>query len=55
MIAKGSAFEYVPLLEICKGLELMPVETVEKLLDEFETIGKMLTMLIKGVEKRVSG
>ncbi|MBE0448311.1 MAG: hypothetical protein IBX64_09490 [Actinobacteria bacterium] len=44
----------VPLLEICKSLDLIPSEKVDELRNELIAIGKMLTMLIKGMEKRVS-
>jgi len=53
-IAKGSAFECIPLLEICKGLNLIEAEKVGRFREELDAIGKMLTMLIKGMEKRVS-
>jgi four helix bundle protein len=49
-IARGSAFECVPLLELCKRKELITKETCQELRAELEVVAKMLTALIKGTE-----
>ena len=51
-IARGSAFECVPLLELCKREKLITEETHAGLKEELEIVSKMLSALIKGVEKR---
>ncbi len=53
-LARGSAFERAPLLEICGELQLVPDSSAALLKDDLDSIGKMLTTLIKGTEKRVS-
>jgi four helix bundle protein len=49
-IARGSAFECVPLVELCRRKKLMTEETCRELRAELEIISKMLTALIKGTE-----
>ena len=49
-IARGSAFECVPLLELCRRKNLITEETCQELRAELEVIAKMLTALIKGTE-----
>jgi four helix bundle protein len=49
-IARGSAFECVPLVELCRRKKLMTEETCQELRVELEIISKMLTALIKGTE-----
>ncbi|MGH7845671.1 MAG: four helix bundle protein [Candidatus Binatia bacterium] len=49
-IARGSAFECVPLVELCRRKNLMTEETCQELRAELEVISKMLTALIKGAE-----
>ena len=46
-IARGSAFECVAVLELCKRKELINEEMSIRLKNELEEIGKMLTGLIK--------
>ena len=46
-IARGSAFECVPLLEICRRKNLIDSEIHNSLKSEIENIGKMLSGLIK--------
>jgi len=45
-ISKGSAFEWVPILEICKRRELIDDKKNEELKKEIENICKMLSGLI---------
>ncbi len=45
-IARGSAFECVPILEICKRKKLIVANQNEKLKKEIEDICKMLSGLI---------
>ena len=45
-IARGSAFECVPILEICKRKNLVSNEQNETLKKDIENIGKMLSGLI---------
>jgi len=45
-IARGSAFECVPILEICKRQGLIDELTCQSLLKEVEIISKMLSGLI---------
>ena len=52
MIARGSLFECVPLLEITRNLSLMGESEYSELRSELEEISRMLAGLIKGVEKR---
>ena len=51
-IARGSVFEYVPLLELCKREKLISEVTWAELKSELEVLSKMLTALINGAEKR---
>ena len=51
-IARGSVFECVPLVELCRREKLMTEETPADLKTELEVLSKMLTVLIKGTEKR---
>jgi len=44
-IARGSAFECVPIFEICKRKNFIDATTCENLLQELEIISKMLTKL----------
>ncbi|HTN72809.1 MAG TPA: four helix bundle protein [Methylomirabilota bacterium] len=53
-IARGSVFECVPLLELCKRENLITEVTWTEAKDELEILSKMLTGLIKGAEKRMS-
>ncbi len=50
-IARGSVFECVPLLELCKRKSLLPAESHTGLKAELEVLSKMLTALTKGTEK----
>ena len=49
-IARGSAQECVPLLEIAKRKKFLKEEDHQKLVQELETINKMIVGLIKGLE-----
>ena len=51
-IARGSVFECVPVLELCKRGKLITEEKHTELKAELEVLSKMLTALIKGTEKR---
>ena len=51
-IARGSVFECVPLLELCKREKLLTEEDHASLKAELEILAKMLSALIKGTEKR---
>ena len=51
-IARGSVFECVPLLELCKRERLISEVTWAELKSELEVLSKMLTALINGAEKR---
>jgi four helix bundle protein len=51
-IARGSVFECVPLLELCRRKELITDKNCADLKQELESLAKMLTALIKGTEKR---
>jgi four helix bundle protein len=52
-IARGSVFECVPLLELCKREKLITEENYASLKAELEILAKMLSALIKGAEKRM--
>ena len=45
-IARGSAFECVPIVELCKRKKLIELETCNNIKTELENIGKMLSGLI---------
>jgi four helix bundle protein len=51
-IARGSVQECVPLLELARRRSLLPGVTHKKLKDALEEIARMLSGLIKGIEKR---
>ena len=51
-IARGSVFECVPLLELCRRGKLITDENCADLKHELESLAKMLTALIKGTDKR---
>jgi four helix bundle protein len=50
-IARGSAQECVPMLEICKRKQLIQPEECEVLKEEIDIIAKMINGLIRGLEK----
>jgi four helix bundle protein len=53
LIARGSLFECVPLLELCKRRKPISEDSCAILKGEYEVLSKMLSALIKGtVEKR---
>lgn len=52
MIARGSAQECVPLLELGRRRGLLNEERHAMMRTELETIAKMLSGLISGIEKR---
>lgn len=51
-IARGSVQECVPLLEVTRRRELVDQSKHETLRRELETIGKMISGLINGLEQR---
>ena len=51
-IARGSVFECVPLLELCKRETLIAEEKCAELKAELEVLSKMLTALIKNTDRR---
>jgi four helix bundle protein len=51
-IARGSTQECIPLLELARRRGLISDEDHIVLLGELETIGKMISGLIAGIEKR---
>ena len=53
IIARGSIQECVPLLELTCRRELINETTHNQLRDELETLAKMISGLIKGIDKRV--
>lgn len=53
-IARGSVFECVPLIELCKRENLITEENWAQLKNELEILAKMLTALINGTERRGS-
>jgi len=55
IIARGSAQECIPLLELAVRKELIPEPTVMDLRNQLEIIAKMVSGLIKGLDKRRGG
>lgn len=51
-IARGSVFECVPVLELCKRQKLITEEKCADLKTELEILSKMLTALIKNTDRR---
>lgn len=51
-IARGSVFECVPVLELCKRQKLITEEKCLDLKTELEILSKMLTALIKNTDRR---
>ena len=51
-IARGSVFECVPLVELCRRQKLMSEEISAELKAELEVLSKMLTALVKGTDRR---
>lgn len=51
-IARGSVFECVPLVELCRRQKLMSEEISAELKAELEKLSKMLTALVKGTDRR---
>jgi four helix bundle protein len=54
VIARGSVQECVPLLEVARRRDLLDDTRHEVLRQELETIAKMISGLISGLEKRVN-
>jgi four helix bundle protein len=52
LIVRGSVFECVPLVELCRREKLITEETAAALKTELEVLSKMLTAPIKGTDKR---
>ncbi len=56
MIARGSAFECVPLIELCKVRNLIAEQEANVFYENLTEISKMISALINGIEnKRISG
>lgn len=53
IIARGSVQECVPLLELARRRGLINEITHNQLRDDLETIAKMISGLIKGIDKRI--
>ena len=53
MIARGSLQECVPLLELTRRRGLINERMYNQFRDELETSAKMLSGLIKGIDKRI--
>lgn len=51
-IARGSVFECVPLVELCRRQKLISEETCAELKADLEVLSKMLTALVKGTDRR---
>ena len=51
-IARGSVFECVPLVELCRRQKLISEEICAELKAELEILSKMLTALVKGADRR---
>lgn len=54
-IAKGSLFECVAILDVVRVVHALPKEKHEALIREMEDIGKMLSGLLRWVEKQGAG
>ncbi len=54
-IARGSAQECIPILEVCGRKRLITSEEVEALKNEIDIIAKMINGLIRGPEKKPAG
>ena len=52
LIARGSAFECVPLLELCKRQKLIDEENHITMREQLEILAKMLSALIKGTDEK---
>lgn len=52
LIARGSVFECVPLLELCRRQKWIGEDYHKNMKDELEVLAKMLSALIKGVEEK---
>jgi len=52
IIARGSAQECVPLLELARRKELLEEQLHRELRDQIEVIAKMISGLIAGIENR---
>lgn len=53
-LAKGSARECVPILEICRRKNLIRIEDYEAMKNEIDVVIKMIYGLVKGLDKRKS-
>ena len=51
-IARGSVFECVPLLELCRRGKLISEEDYAGLKAELEVLAKMLSALVRGADNR---
>lgn len=49
-IARGSAQECIPMLEVCKRKQLIKPEECESLKEEIDVIAKMINGLVRGLE-----
>jgi len=54
IIARGSVHECAPLLEVSRRKKLISETTYSQFREDLETLAKMLSGLIKGVDKRTN-
>jgi len=52
LIARGSVFECVPLLELCRRQKWVTDDYAKNLKEELEILAKMLSALIKGTDEK---
>lgn len=52
LIARGSAFECVPLLELCRRRKLIDETECMRLKEELDILAKMLTQLVRGTNEK---
>jgi four helix bundle protein len=52
LIARGSAFECIPLLEMCRSNKILTNDKVEKYRKDLDEVCRMITGLIAGIENR---
>jgi len=52
LIARGSVFECVPILELCRRRKLIEEPECAKLKGELDILARMLTQLIRGTDER---
>ena len=52
LIARGSAFECVPILELCRRRKLIDEAECMRLKGEFDILARMLTQLVRGTDEK---